>query len=78
VVTKRLDDCAVFIAIHLSFTCNDAYFILIARCVRTKKIVKSSVIREQGMCHFNPPVPVLAGLQSLAELDKYQRRPLIH
>jgi hypothetical protein len=30
------------------------------------------------MCHISPPPLVLVGLWSLAELDKFQRLPLIH
>jgi hypothetical protein len=30
------------------------------------------------MCHLSPPAPVLVGLWSLAELDKFQRLSLIH
>lgn len=51
VSTKRLVDGVIFMPNSLTFTCNDALFILIVRCARAKEIVKSYV-REQGMCHL--------------------------
>ena len=68
---KRLVICEMSIASYLTFTCNDAYFILIVRCGRTKEIVKSYV---KGARHvpLRFPDPVWQGYGAWRDLTNFK------
>lgn len=61
----------VLIAISLTFTCNEAYFILIVRCGLTKEIVKSYVKRARHV-PLRSPDSVCQGYGAWPDLTNFK------